>query len=948
MSEHIHPSLNGHSSINSSPKSNLADPHSIESGAVSAVGMVLQLADGQIAACNANAERMMGMSAAEMTGWRSTNPNWRVVREDGSPFPGHEHPAMVALTTGKPCRDVIMGFYQPTGALVWLLLNSQPLFQGDSNQPYAVLTTLTEVPQADRPNQSRISQNGTATKPSTPPFKVQSALGLLAAENQALRDREERLRLALEGADLGLWDYDLEARQFVWSNRCKVLFGVPLNAVMSYDRFLEAVHSEDRDRINAEIHQVIQSSTDYDLEIRLQQSAPDLDHAPRWIRLKGNVYRNSDGQPHRMVGIAIDITHQKWTQQNLAQSQAEFEAFMDNSPALAFIKDDDGRVVYMNAIGERLFDQLPLNKTDFDYLPNDIATEIYEHDRQVLQTGETIRVIETAPDVSGESRSWLVVKFPLPMRDGKRLLGGMGIEITEQRQAEAQLRDSQQFIQQIADTVPGMLYVYDVLERRNVYINQRVEDILGYSPATIQSFGSELFNYLMHPDDLAGLPQHYAKFTVSQPGTVHEYECRLRNAAGQWQWFLCRDLVFRTTEDGQLWQLLGSTEDITDRKRIEEQLRHSEDRYRCLAECIPQLIWTADTDGNLNDINQRWSNYTGLTLEQAQGAGWIETLHPDDVGALLEAWKTAQQQQSFYQAEARMRSTTGEYRWFLIKAMPIRDDDGQVLKWYGTATDIEDQKQLALERLRALEFEHAARTEAEKANRTKDELLMTLSHELRTPLNPILGWCRLLQTREFSQEQSLEAIATIERSARRQLQLVNDLIDMAKLLNGAIQLKPGLVDLPLLIESAIAAIKPTAQAKGIQIQRSIDPDLRAFQGDPARLQQIVWNLLSNAIKFTPAGGKVTVQLDRTEHALRLQVSDTGAGIDTTVLPYIFERFRQSDSSSTRNYGGLGLGLTIVRYLVELHGGTIEAKSLGRDRGATFTIELPWQEILSDR
>lgn len=936
MSEQIHPSSNGHFPTGKPLQSGSADVTdcAIERGAVSAVGMVLQLADGQIAACNANAERMMGMSAAEMTGWRSTNPNWQVVREDGSPFPGHEHPAMVALTTGKPCRDVIMGFYQPTGTLVWLLLNSQPLFQGASDQPYAVLTTLTEVPQV---NQSRISQNGNLAKPSTPPFQVQSALGLLAAENQALRDREERLRLALEGADLGLWDYDLEARQLIWSNRCKIMFGVSLNTAMTYERFLQTVHSDDRDRIDAEIDRVIQSSTEYDLEIRLQS----FDQTPRWIRLKGNVYRNAAGQPHRMVGIAIDITDQKWTAEHLAQSQARFEAFMDNSPALAFIKDNEGRLMYMNAIGQQMFEQLPLNKTDFEYLPDAIATEIYEHDQQVLQAGETIRAVETVPDITGQLRSWLVVKFPLPITDGQRLLGGMGIEITEQLQAETQLRDSQQFIQQVADTVPGMLYVYDVLERRNVYINQRVEEILGYSPAAIQSFGSELFNYLMHPDDRAGLAQHYAKFNASEAGAVYEYECRLRNADGHWQWFLCRDTVFRTTEEGQIWQLLGSTEDITDRKRIEEQLRQSEERYRCLAECIPQLIWTANADGGLDDINQRWSDYTGLTLEQAQGAGWIETLHPDDIRPLLEAWQTAQQQKSFYQAEARMRSTAGNYRWFLVKAMPIRDDQGEVRKWYGTSTDIEDQKQLALERLRALEFEQAARTEAEKANRVKDELLMTLSHELRTPLNPILGWCRLLQTREFSREKSLEAISTIERSARRQLQLVNDLIDVAKLLNGAVQLKPGIVDLPILIERAIAALEPTA--RGITIERSIDPRLRAFRGDPARLQQIVWNLLSNAIKFTPTGGKVVVQLSQTENTLRLQVSDTGAGIDTTVLPYIFERFRQSDSSTTRTYGGLGLGLTIVRHLVELHGGTIKAKSLGRDQGATFTVELPTRE-----
>jgi PAS domain-containing protein len=256
--------------------------HDLDSGAVASVGMVLQLADGQIVACNANAERMMGMSAAQMTGWRSTNPNWRVVREDGTPFPSEEHPAVVALATGKPGRDVVMGFYQPDGTLIWLLLNSQPLFQGSHCQLYAVLTTLTKIPQASPQKFSRDRANGrirNGNKTSAMPnlddsaFQVESALGLLIAENQALRDREERLRLALESADLGLWDYDLDAHQLVWSNHCKTLFGVALNASINYERFLSTVHPDDQDAVDVAIQQAIHGSTNtsYDLEIRLRE-----------------------------------------------------------------------------------------------------------------------------------------------------------------------------------------------------------------------------------------------------------------------------------------------------------------------------------------------------------------------------------------------------------------------------------------------------------------------------------------------------------------------------------------------------------------------------------------------------------------------------------------------------------------------------------------------------
>lgn len=521
-----------------------------------------------------------------------------------------------------------------------------------------------------------------------------------------------------------------------------------------------------------------------------------------------------------------------------------------------------------------------------------------------------------------------------------QLICDTGREVIEPQQSQAHRCGSPQFIQQIADTVPGLLYVYDLTEQRNVYVNQQIEEVLGYSPTEIQALGADLLAHLIHPDDLAALPQHYAQFDAAPAGAVYEFEYRMRDAKGEWRWLLSRDTVFRSAPSGEVWQILGTAQDITERKRIEKKLRQSEDRYRCLAECIPQLIWTADAEGHLNDTNQRWVDYTGLTLEQAQAEGWLQTIHPADAPFVLQAWTTAQQQKSLYQTECRLRSTSGEYRWFLIKAMPVKDDQGTVLKWYGTSTDIDDQKQLALERLRALELEHAARTEAEKANRIKDELLMLLSHELRTPLNPILGWCRLLQTREFSPEKTAAAIATIERNAQRQRQLVEDLLDVAKLLQGGIQLKSDWVNLAHPIEAAIARVQNTAAAKGIALKTEIAPNVTPLWGDSKRLQQIVWNLLTNALKFTPAGGTVTVCLCQTETAVQFQIQDSGTGIDHAFLPHVFELFRQSNSSTSRYYGGLGLGLTIARHLVELHGGTIVAESKGCNQGATFAINFP--------
>jgi signal transduction histidine kinase/ActR/RegA family two-component response regulator len=245
------------------------------------------------------------------------------------------------------------------------------------------------------------------------------------------------------------------------------------------------------------------------------------------------------------------------------------------------------------------------------------------------------------------------------------------------------------------------------------------------------------------------------------------------------------------------------------------------------------------------------------------------------------------------------------------------------------------------EELRALYVrEQELRRNAEEANRLKDEFLSTVSHELRTPLNAMLGWTWLLASGKLDAETSRRAIATIERNGRAQSQIIDDLLDVSRIITGKLRLKLRRVDLRAVIEAAIDAVRPAAGAKGIHIDYRADPAVPVVQGDPDRLQQVVWNLLSNAVKFTPGEGRVEVRLERQGGRARIQVADTGIGIRRDFLDYVFDRFRQADSSSTRAHGGLGLGLSIVRHLVELHGGTVRAESGGEGRGATFTVEIP--------
>ncbi|MEP0810874.1 ATP-binding protein [Coleofasciculus sp. FACHB-SPT9] len=270
----------------------------------------------------------------------------------------------------------------------------------------------------------------------------------------------------------------------------------------------------------------------------------------------------------------------------------------------------------------------------------------------------------------------------------------------------------------------------------------------------------------------------------------------------------------------------------------------------------------------------------------------------------------------------------------------LRDESGQVQGLAKIMRDFTERKQAEEERTRLLARAQEARTQAESANRMKDEFLATLSHELRSPLNAMLGWTSLLRTRKFDAATTARAIETIERNAKAQARLIEDLLDVSRIIRGQLRLTVRPLELIPVIESAINTVRPAADAKNIQVHLLLDTFVGSISGDPDRLQQIIWNLLTNAIKFTPEGGRVQVYLRGDRSHAEISVRDTGEGISPDFLPYVFDRFRQADNSITRSYTGLGLGLAIVRHLVELHGGTVRAESPGEGQGSTFIVKLP--------
>jgi PAS domain S-box-containing protein len=287
-----------------------------------------------------------------------------------------------------------------------------------------------------------------------------------------------------------------------------------------------------------------------------------------------------------------------------------------------------------------------------------------------------------------------------------------------------------------------------------------------------------------------------------------------------------------------------------------------------------------------------------------------------------------------------MRRADGTPLDVLVNTVPVRDDAGNIIGGIGCWRDVSGERQAQQERQRLLESERSARLEAERNARLKDEFLATLSHELRTPLNAIVGWTHILKGRPAEEETLKQAVAAIERNSRAQMQLIEDLLDMSRIVSGKFRLEVQTLDLVPIVIAAMESVQPAAEAKQIRLQSRLDPESGPVKGDRNRLQQVIWNLLSNAVKFTPKGGHVEVRLGRIDAQVELTVSDTGVGIKPEFLPHVFERFRQEDSSTTRTHGGLGLGLAIVKQLVEHHGGAVEVHSAGEGRGASFTVRLP--------
>lgn len=598
---------------------------------------------------------------------------------------------------------------------------------------------------------------------------------------------------------------------------------------------------------------------------------------------------------HKSVAFILDISDLKQAKKALSQSQEQFQAFMDNIPAAAWITNAEGRVLYLSPTYFSTFNvpiNKAINKNIFDLYPVQIAQPLLDNIRIVAGTNQVVQTIESASRTDGTLGEFLVYKFPIADASGQCLVGGVAIDITERERALRERQLAEQALQERSE--------------RLKLLSETTSDLL--STERPLDLMNSLFSKLSAQMDL----HCYFHYLID----THENKQKLRLVA----WNGITDEVFQAIEYLEFNEGLCGLVVQERRQIVVNNLPHSTHSH---AHILHALGITA---------------YAGQPLI-AQGKL---------LGVLSFASRT------------RTHFNSGEIA--LLQATS-------------------DQVAVALERAQLMASLQRRKEELIQANRIKDEFLAVLSHELRTPLNPILGWSKLLQTKKYDEATTTRALETIERNAKLQTQLIEDLLDVSRILQGKLSLNIATVNLETAIAAAIETVRLAAEAKSINLRfmildfglenshrnlESIDfdkqPDnlksriqvaLEAYQnsnskflvtGDSGRLQQVIWNLVSNAIKFTPQGGQVEISLESIGSQVKLRVSDTGKGISPDFLPFVFDYFRQADGATTRKFGGLGLGLAIVRHIVELHGGTVKAESLGEEQGATFTVMLPLIQV----
>ncbi|MEP7211834.1 MAG: PAS domain S-box protein [Acidobacteriota bacterium] len=917
-----------------------------------------------------------------------------------------------------------------------------------------------------------------------------------------LAEAKTRLETTLAASEIGTWTWDIKNDRVTADENLARLFSLePGDASgSSMETFVRSVFEADRPKLESAIADAMQDEDGFfETDYRLV----DEDGSIRWVTARGRVEKDAASEPIRLPGVIIDITDRKEAEMIMQR----YRLLSEHARDVIWLLRPDGEIVEVNQaavasygytreemIGMNVFEMRhPSTRHTLDAQLRSAANGSVNFETiHVKKDGTAFPVEITA------NGSWI---------GGEHFLMSIVRDVSERKKAEMVLRESEERFAKAFNASPLVVTITSLRTGKLTEINQTFVDVTGYSrEEAIGRSTDELNLWDTSVDRTVELD------TLQREGSIRnrEYTFRLKNGTE-----LIGLLSAEMLEIGGEPSALTVIQDVTERKRSEETLRRSERRLQQMADAMPQVVWVADPDGTVTYYNHRVEKFLGIKQTAQGNWDWSPGVHADDARATGEAWDAAVRRGTDYSVEHRLTMADGGFRWHLSRAIPIKDTDGRILQWYGTATDIHEIREaqeavvaaerqaaeeyqgllarivplaetlgrardltsiyrkvgefirssmqcsaffvsfydaptrmrkaayvwsdegevdisklppieltddggpnskavygkrsvivndymdvmktrthlvlnenginpmssvavpilvmdrvigtfevqaydnfafahehvvalemaaslaaVAIENVRLIQIEAEARSEAESANRAKDEFLSVLSHELRTPLNAMLGWVRMLRSDVLDKTSAAKALEVIERNTRLQSSLIEDLLDVSRIISGKMRIETEVCDLITVIATVSETVGPLAAAKDITYEFKREAESIFLDADPVRLQQVISNLVQNAIKFTPTSGSITVEARRDKNEAILAVTDTGVGIEPEFLPYIFDRFRQADASTKRNYTGLGLGLTIARTIVTMHGGQIEVDSDGRDAGSVFRVRLP--------
>jgi PAS domain S-box-containing protein len=738
------------------------------------------------------------------------------------------------------------------------------------------------------------------------------------------RKKDTFLKCLLEANVDGIIAFDMDCRYTLWNRAMEEFSGVKRQEVLGRSAFelFDCLKETGEDKYYLDAiagKTVVAEARPYNIPETGRSGFFDGYYSPRY---------DENGSVIGGVAIIRDVTDRKRAEATAMEAH-RLAFHVENTPLAVIEWDHEFRVLRWSPAAERLFgwvgaEVLGKRFSDWNFVvPEDIeaVNEVGKRQNDGEEHHGILRNKNYTKLGSVVNCEWY--NSALYDERGKLIsVLSLVLDITVATRIEEALRKSEAQYRLLFESNPQAMWVYDLETRRFLAVNNAAIQRYGYSRA---EFLSMTIEDVRPPQDVQVLRKYLEN-------TNPHF-----NQAGEWR-HQKKDGTIITVEitsnrlnfEGRR-AVFVLANDITERKTAEKALRDSEDRYRDLVDNSHELICTHDLEGRVISVNPWASRVLGYPQESLLGMNIRDGLLPeyrDDFDKYLEKVKT----EGSAKGVMKVRTASGEVRmWEYYNTLRTQGVETPIVR--GMAHD-------ATERRQALAREKEARIEAEEANRVKDEFLSTLSHELRTPLTAIMGWSNLLLHGEVDEARQQQAIETIARNANSQCQLIDDLLEVSRIITGKHRHDFVGCELQPVIQAAAESLRPTADAKGVKLYVTLAQNLGMVMGDRERLQQVVWNLVSNAVKFTPAGGEVNVRLNRINSHLEIAVSDTGAGVHPDFLPHVFDRFRQADGSTTRAHGGLGLGLAIVRHLVELHGGVAVADSPGVGKGATFTVRFP--------